>query len=92
MSQSETKPAKINPPSLVEQPRRTSQVSWDEIGDSFETLGKVGLALAIGMSAAGLFCKLAEQGKVRVPSLTSLVLGREQAPPKKRNIKVEESD
>jgi hypothetical protein len=30
--------------------------------------------MAIGFSAAGLFCRLAEQGKVRVPSLAGLVL------------------
>lgn len=43
--------------------------TWDEIGDGFETLGKVGLAMAIGFSAAGLFCRLAQQGKVKVPNL-----------------------
>ena len=52
------------------------EVSWNEIGDAFETMGKVGLAMAIGMSAAGLFCRLAEQGKVRVPTLTGLLTNR----------------
>lgn len=51
-------------------------VTWNDIGDGFEVLGKVGLALAVGMSAAGLFCRLAEQGKVKVPSLSNLVLNR----------------
>lgn len=68
------KPTKAPPDSVAS--RRGEQPSWDEIADGFETLGKVGLALAIGMSAAGLFCRLAEQGKVRVPSLSSLVVGR----------------
>lgn len=48
---------------------RASPPTWDEIADSFETLGKVGLAMAIGFSAAGLFCRLAQQGKVKVPNL-----------------------
>jgi hypothetical protein len=51
--------------------------TWNEIGEGFETLGKVGLAMAIGFSAAGLFCRLAEQGKVRVPSLSGLVLNNQ---------------
>ena len=52
------------------------EVTWNDIGDAFETMGKVGLAMAIGMSAAGLFCRLAEQGKVRVPTLTGLLVNR----------------
>ena len=52
------------------------EVTWNDIGDAFETVGKVGLAMAIGMSAAGLFCRLAEQGKVRVPTLTGLLVNR----------------
>lgn len=59
---------------LEQRPSRPPAPSWSEIGESFETLGKVGLAMAIGFSAAGLFCRLAEQGKVRVPSLTSMVV------------------
>ena len=55
-------------------PRET--VTWDDIGDGFELLGKVGLALAVGMSAAGLFCRLAEQGKVKIPTLSGLMLNR----------------
>ena len=52
------------------------QVSWNDIGETFETMGKIGLAMAVGMSAAGLFCRLAEQGKVKVPTLSGLVLNR----------------
>ncbi len=52
------------------------EVTWNDIGDAFETMGKVGLAMAIGMSAAGLFCRLAEQGKVKVPTLTGLLVNR----------------
>jgi len=52
------------------------EVTWNDIGDAFETMGKVGLAMAVGMSAAGLFCRLAEQGKVRVPTLSGLLVNR----------------
>lgn len=55
------------------------EVTWNDIGDAFETMGKVGLAMAIGMSAAGLFCRLAEQGKVRVPTLTGLLVNRPES-------------
>jgi len=64
---------------LPDRSRPRQKATWDEIGDTFETMGKIGLAMAVGMSAAGLFCRLAEQGKVRVPTLSSLVLnGREE--------------
>jgi hypothetical protein len=52
--------------------------TWDEIGDAFETMGKVGLAMAVGLSAAGLFCRLAQQGKIKVPTVSSLVMPRTQ--------------
>lgn len=60
--------------SLTRPERPIPPPSWGEIGEGFETLGKVGLAMAIGFSAAGLFCRLAEQGKVRVPNLAHLAL------------------
>lgn len=52
---------------------RVTPPTWDEIGEGFETLGKVGLAMAVGFSAAGLFCRLAQQGKVKVPSISALL-------------------
>lgn len=61
-------------------PARTQAISkegaysWKEIGDSFDSMSKIGLALAIGLSAAGLFCRLADQGKVRVPNISSVML------------------
>jgi hypothetical protein len=64
---------------------RPGPPSWSEIGESFETLGKVGLAMAIGFSAAGLFCRLAEQGKVKVPSLPAMVLNSRLDPPPRRD-------
>ncbi len=55
---------------------KKAPATWNDIGDGFETLSKIGLALAVGMSAAGLFCRLADQGKVRVPTFSGLVLNR----------------
>ncbi|MFA5504445.1 MAG: hypothetical protein WC314_15320 [Vulcanimicrobiota bacterium] len=58
--------------------------TWDELGETFETMGKLSLALAVGMSAAALFCRLAEQGKIRVPSVSTLLVnqGKERRAPK----------
>lgn len=53
---------------------RPAPPTWNELAESFETIGKVGLAMAVGFSAAGLFCRLAEQGKVRIPGLAGIVL------------------
>lgn len=74
MTESDNKPEKRQSESVV-LPNKT-RVTWGEIGESFEAMGKIGLALAVGMSAAGLFCKLADQGKVRIPSISDLVLPR----------------
>lgn len=76
MSKAEKKPAKTEKKSPAPVVARKPVATWNDIGDGFETLGKVGLALAIGLSAAGLFCRLADQGKVRVPTLSGLVLNR----------------
>lgn len=59
---------------LEARPARPPAPTWSDIGESFETLGKVGLAMAVGFSAAGLFCRLAEQGKIKVPGLAAMVL------------------
>lgn len=64
---------------------RPAPPTWSDIGESFETLGKVGLAMAVGFSAAGLFCRLAEQGKVRVPSLSTLVLANGRPEPSRQS-------
>lgn len=63
-------------PSLVVAAR--TQPTWNELGESFETMGKLSLALAVGLSAAGLFCKLADQGKVKIPTLSGLLAPRSE--------------
>lgn len=86
MSESTSVEITREPPTAVT-PHQRPQPSWGEIGDSFETMGKVGLALAIGMSAAGLFCKLADQGKVKLPTLSSLILSRQDSGPSEVKIR-----
>lgn len=61
----------------TQRPRRP-QASWEEIGESLETMGRIGLAMAVGLSAAGFFCRLADQGKVKIPTLTTLLLSRSE--------------
>lgn len=53
---------------------------WLQLSEKFERWGRAGIAISIGLSAAGLFCRLADQGKVNVPVLTGLVLNRGNAP------------
>ncbi len=48
--------------------------TWGELGEGFEALGRVGLAMAVGFSAAGVFCKAVEQGRIKLPSMASLLL------------------
>lgn len=55
--------------------------TWQELAGGFEAMSKVGLAMAVGFSAAGLFCRLADQGKVRIPHLPSWLLTSPSANP-----------
>lgn len=57
---------------------------WMELSEKFERWGRAGIAVAIGLSAAGLFCRLADQGKVNVPILTGLVLNRPGVAPQQQ--------
>lgn len=57
---------------------------WMELSAKFERWGRAGIAAAIGLSAAGLFCRLADQGKVNVPILTGLVLNRPGVTPQQQ--------
>lgn len=80
MSKKEKKPVKKAAATVVKAEERKPIPTWNQIGDGFETLGKIGIAAAIGLSAAGIFCRLADQGKVTVPNLTGLVLNRGDQP------------
>lgn len=46
---------------------------WQILGETFESMGKVGLALTVGFSAAAVFCKAVDSGKLKVPSVMSLM-------------------
>jgi hypothetical protein len=47
---------------------------WQVLSETFETMGKVGLAMTVGFAAAGMFCKLVDSGHVKLPSVASLVM------------------
>lgn len=82
-------PLTTREPGTTDLVERRVQPSWNELGESFETMGKLSLALAVGLSAAGLFCKLADQGKVKIPTLSSLMTSRPE--PASRNGKATQS-
>ncbi len=54
--------------------RPPSPPTWKELSDGFEALGRVGLAMAVGFSAAGAFCRLVDKKAIRLPSVSSLLL------------------
>ena len=41
---------------------------WEVLGDTFETMGKIGIAMTVGFTAAALFCRWADQKKLKVPA------------------------
>lgn len=52
---------------------------WAVLGDTFEAMGKVGLALTVGFAAAALFCRWADQRKLKVPPARELLQHLEQS-------------
>lgn len=46
---------------------------WEVIGETFEAMGKVGLAMTVGFTVAAAFCKLVDSGKVRLPKASTLI-------------------
>ena len=46
---------------------------WDEIGEAFETMGKIGLAMTVGFTAAALFCRWADQKKLKASSVKQVI-------------------
>lgn len=52
---------------------------WQVLGDTFEALGKAGLAITVGFSVAAAFCKMVDSGKIKLPNvLGMLVTAQEQ--------------
>jgi hypothetical protein len=46
---------------------------WEVLGDTFEAMGKIGLALTVGFTAAAVFCRWADQRKLKVPAVAEMV-------------------
>ena len=46
---------------------------WQILGETFEAMGKVGLAMTVGFSVAAAFCKLVDSGRVKVPKASQLL-------------------
>lgn len=46
---------------------------WQAIGEAFETMGKVGLAMTVGFTAAALFCRWADQRKLKASSVKKVL-------------------
>lgn len=57
----------------VQEGRPQAEDDWQVLGDTFETMGKVGLALTVGFTAAAVFCRWAERRKLKAPSVTEVL-------------------
>ena len=63
--------ALVAPENTALAPRRPDD--WQALGEAFEAMGKAGLALTIGFTVAATVCKLAQQGKLKLPDLTGML-------------------
>lgn len=73
-------PAESHPRQLLIPANHKPQTDWQILGDSFEAMGKVGLAMTVGFTVAAAFCKLIDSGRVKLPkaeNLVQLVLDKE---------------
>ena len=61
-------PANTTPEALKSRPG-----DWEEIGEAFETAGKISLALTVGLAAAALFCRWADQRKLKASSVKQVI-------------------
>ncbi len=59
---------------------RKPEEDWQVLGDTFEALGKAGLAMTVGFSVAAVFCKLVDTGKIKLPNLITLMAASQQEP------------
>ena len=60
---------------------------WQVMGETFEVMGKIGLAMTVGFTVAAAFCKLASSGNVKVPQASTWVqlLTTQEAPLRDKN-------
>ena len=60
--------------------QQPKQSDWEVLGETFDAMGKVGLAMTVGFTVAAAFCKLVDSGKLKIPkpdSLVQMVLNQE---------------
>lgn len=46
---------------------------WQVMSETFETMGKVGLAMTVGFSVAAAFCKMVDSGRIKMPSVANVL-------------------
>ncbi|MBS2034151.1 hypothetical protein JST97_04140 [bacterium] len=46
---------------------------WEAIGEAMETMGKIGLALTVGFTAAAVFCRWADQKRLKPSALKQAI-------------------
>ncbi len=65
-------PIQTSPDSVDSRPAAPNE-DWQAIGDAFETMGKIGLAMTVGFTAAALFCRWADQRKLKSSSVKKVL-------------------
>lgn len=63
---------------------RDSAEDWQVLGDTFEAMGKAGLAMTVGFSVAAVFCKMVDSGKIKLPNMLAM-LASAQRPERKED-------
>ena len=60
-------------PQSLQVAERPPNNDWEVLGETFEAMGKVGLALTVGFTAAAVFCRWADQRKLKVPAVKEVL-------------------
>ncbi|MCW5870661.1 MAG: hypothetical protein KIS61_25615 [Candidatus Eremiobacteraeota bacterium] len=66
-------PAQTPAEAAVEARPAAPSEDWQAIGEAFETMGKIGLAMTVGFTAAALFCRWAELRKLKASSVQQVL-------------------
>lgn len=64
-------PATVVPHQVPQTPGRPSE--WEAIGEAMETMGKIGLAMTVGFTAAALFCRWADQKRLKTSAVKQVL-------------------
>ncbi|MFN8609236.1 MAG: hypothetical protein U0931_16990 [Vulcanimicrobiota bacterium] len=54
-------------------PANRQPSDWEAIGEAMETMGKIGLAMTVGFTAAALFCRWADQKKLKTSAVKQVI-------------------